>query len=544
MSHRTPSELREEAKRILEEFTGMEKIRAKDRIAIPQQEMPSQDPHARNANMYEVTYGYFEEQARVEAERCLQCRNAPCVEGCPVRIDIPRFIKHAAEGDYAASLAVIKEASLLPAICGRVCPQENQCQEYCTVGKSLKDTFRSVSIGRIERFVADWGAGLHGLPDDRLDEPNPLPPSARVDTPVITASGGPDSSGVRDVPDVKPPTGKKVAVIGSGPASITVAADVRREGHDVTIFEAFHKPGGVMIYGIPEFRLPKRIVEEEIHTLEEMGVEIRTNFLVGQTRKLKDLLEKDGYDAAFIGTGAGLPRFMSIEGENLVGVFSANEFLTRSNLMKAYDRDRAQTPIYQPRRVAVLGGGNVAMDAARTALRIGAEKVYVIYRRSRVEMPARAEEVDHAEEEGVEFLLLKNPTRILGDDNEQVVGIEVLDYELGEPDESGRRRPVPIAGSESVIDLDTVIVSIGNDSNPLITRTTPELEANRWGNITTDDNGKTSMDRVYAGGDIVLGAATVILAMGEGRKAAASINRMLAEDGNHVTGPAAEQGVT
>ncbi len=531
MSHRKPSELREEAKRILEELKGLEKIRAKDRIAIPQQEMPSQDPHERNANMYEVTYGYFEDQARAEAELCLQCRNAPCVEGCPVRIDIPRFIGHAAKGDYAASLAVIKEASLLPAICGRVCPQENQCQEYCTVGKSLKDTFKSVSIGRIERFVADWEAGLHGLPEDRLDEPNPLPPSARVDD-----AGEPDTdraidgvhAGAGGVPQVKPPTGKKVAVIGSGPASITVAADVRREGHDVTIFEAFHKPGGVMIYGIPEFRLPKKIVEAEIHTLEQMGVEIRTNFLVGQTRKLKDLLEKDGYDAAFIGTGAGLPRFMSIEGENLVGVFSANEFLTRSNLMKAYDRDRAQTPIFQPRRVAVLGGGNVAMDAARTALRIGAEKVSVIYRRSRVEMPARAEEVDHAEEEGIEFLLLKNPTRILGDEDEQVVGIEVLDYELGEPDESGRRRPVPIPGSESVIDLDTVIVSIGNDSNPLITRTTPELEANKWGNITTDENGRTSMDRVYAGGDIVLGAATVILAMGEGRKAAAAINRLLA----------------
>ncbi|HKJ86527.1 MAG TPA: NADPH-dependent glutamate synthase [Spirochaetia bacterium] len=527
MSHKSPAELRTEAVEILNGLQGMEKIRTKDRLAIPQQEMPAQDPDVRNANMFEVTYGYFEEQARVEAERCLQCRNAPCVAGCPVQIDIPRFIKHVADGDYEGSLGVIKETSLLPSICGRVCPQENQCQEYCTVGKSLKDVFKSVSIGRIERFVADWGAGLKGLPEERLQDEAPLPPSARVK--IDDQPPAPEAVAASPVPEVKPATGKKVAVIGSGPASITVAADVRREGHEVTIFEAFHKPGGVMIYGIPEFRLPKKIVEDELHTLEEMGVEIRTNFLVGQTRTLKDLLEKDGYDAVFIGTGAGLPRFMKIPGENLVGVFAANEFLTRSNLMKAYDRDNAQTPIFQPKRVAVLGGGNVAMDAARTAIRIGSEKVYVIYRRSRVEMPARAEEVDHAEEEGAEFMLLKNPTRIIGDENDRVVGIEVLDYELGEPDDSGRRRPVPIEGSESVLDVDTVIVSIGNDSNPLITRTTPELEATKWGNIVTNEFGKTSMDKVFAGGDIVLGAATVILAMGEGRKSAAAINRMLTE---------------
>ena len=529
MSHKSPAELRSEASDILEDLKGKDKLRAKDRLAIPQQEMPSQDPHARGQNMFEVTYGYFEAQAQVEAARCLQCRNAPCVEGCPVRIDIPRFIKHVADGDYEGSLAVIRETSLLPSICGRVCPQENQCQAYCTLGKSLKDTSKSVSIGRIERFVADWGAGLRGLPDDRLGEESPIPPSARVSG----AAAGDDAAGfsgsvARAIPEVKPATGKKVAVIGSGPASITVAADVRREGHEVTIFEAFHKPGGVMIYGIPEFRLPKKIVEEELHTLEEMGVEIRTNFLVGQTRKLKDLLEKDGYDAAFIGTGAGLPRFMRIEGENFVGVFSANEFLTRSNLMKAYDRDQAETPIFQPKRVAVFGGGNVAMDAARTAIRIGSEKVYVIYRRSRVEMPARAEEVDHAEEEGVDFMLLKNATRILGDENDRVTGVEIIDYELGEPDDSGRRRPVPIDGSESVLDVDTVIVSIGNDSNPLISRTTPELETTKWGNIVTDETGRTSLPNVFAGGDIVLGAATVILAMGEGRKAAASINATLA----------------
>ena len=539
MSHKSPAELRSEASDILEDLKGKDKLRAKDRLAIPQQEMPSQDPHARGQNMFEVTYGYFEAQAQVEAARCLQCRNAPCVEGCPVRIDIPRFIKHVADGDYEGSLAVIRETSLLPSICGRVCPQENQCQAYCTLGKSLKDTSKSVSIGRIERFVADWGAGLRGLPDDRLGEESPIPPSARVSG----AAAGDEAAGfagsvARAIPEVKPATGKKVAVIGSGPASITVAADVRREGHDVTIFEAFHKPGGVMIYGIPEFRLPKKIVEEELHTLEEMGVEIRTNFLVGQTRKLKDLLEKDGYDAAFIGTGAGLPRFMRIEGENFVGVFSANEFLTRSNLMKAYDRDQAETPIFQPKRVAVFGGGNVAMDAARTAIRIGSEKVYLIYRRSRVEMPARAEEDDHAEEEGVDFMLLKNATRILGDENDRVTGVEIIDYELGEPDDSGRRRPVPIDGSESVLDVDTVIVSIGNDSNPLISRTTPELETTKWGNIVTDETGRTSLPNVFAGGDIVLGAATVILAMGEGRKAAASINATLAGTADPAETPA------
>jgi glutamate synthase (NADPH/NADH) small chain len=535
MSHKSPVELRDEARTALAEIEAKEVLKTKDRLAIPQQDMPSQDPHARGQNMFEVTYGYFEEQARVEAARCLQCRKAPCVNGCPVRIDIPRFIQHVADGDYAGSLAVIKEASLLPSICGRVCPQENQCQEYCTVGKSLKDKFKSVSIGRIERFVADWDAGLHGLPDEKISEENPLPPSARgTATAGDTASESMTGGSPGNIPAVKPATGKKVAVIGSGPASITVAADVRREGHEVTIFEAFHKPGGVMIYGIPEFRLPKKIVEDELHTLEEMGVEIRTNFLVGQTRKLKQLMEDDGYDAVFIGTGAGLPRFMKIPGENFVGVFAANEFLTRSNLMKAYDRDNAETPIFIPKKVAVLGGGNVAMDAARTAIRIGAEEVYVIYRRSRVEMPARAEEVDHAEEEGVIFKLLKNPTQILGDENDRVVGIEVLDYELGEPDESGRRRPVPVEGSESVIDVDTVIVSIGNDSNPLITRTTPELEATKWGNIITNEFGKTSMDNVYAGGDIVLGAATVILAMGEGRKAAAAINRNLAGEPDPV----------
>jgi glutamate synthase (NADPH/NADH) small chain len=458
--------------------------------------MPAQDPVARRGNMNEVALGYTEDQVKLEAKRCLQCKSKPCVKGCPVAIDIPRFIGKAEEGDFAGALAVIRETSLLPSICGRVCPQEVQCQAYCTVGKSLKDPMKSVSIGRIERYVADWER----------------------------------ESGERAVPPVKPDTGKKVAVIGSGPAGITAAADLRKEGHAVTIFEAFHKPGGVMIYGIPEFRLPKKIVENEIEVLQSMGVEIRTNFLIGRTRKLQDLIEKDGYDAVFIGSGAGLPKFMHIPGENLVGVFSANEYLTRSNLMKAYDREQSDTPIYRSKKVAVLGGGNVAMDAARSAVRLGAEEVSIIYRRTEREMPARVEEVEHAKEEGVILRTLRNPKRILGDDRERVRGMELLEYELGEPDDSGRRRPVAIEGSEHEMELDTVIVSIGNDSNPLITQTAGELETNKWGNIVTDETGRTSMDRVYAGGDIVLGAATVILAMGEGRRAAASISEMLTAD--------------
>jgi glutamate synthase (NADPH/NADH) small chain len=331
-------------------------------------------------------------------------------------------------------------------------------------------------------------------------------------------------------PKVKAATGKRVAVIGSGPASISAAADLRQQGHEVTVFEAFHKPGGVLVYGIPEFRLPKVIVEREIETLRKMGVEIQTNFLVGRTRKLKDLVEKDGYDAVFVGTGAGLPKFMKIEGENLVGVFSANEYLTRCNLMKAYDDHRAATPIYRSQRVAVLGGGNVAMDAARSALRLGAEEVSIVYRRSLEEMPARQEEVHHAQEEGVHFLTLQNAQRILGDDQGRVRALETLAYRLGDVDASGRRSPVAIPGSESILDVDTVIVAIGNDSNPLLRQTTPELEVNKNGNFLVDDNGQTSMPRVWAGGDIVLGAATVILAMGQGRKAAASIHRFLSED--------------
>jgi glutamate synthase (NADPH/NADH) small chain len=468
-------------------------LKPKERRDIPQQDMPHQDPIERGKNFSEVALGYTLEQARIEALRCLQCKTAPCVDGCPVRIDIPAFVQAIADGDFEKAIKIVKRTSLLPAICGRVCPQETQCQVTCTIGKILKDAEQSVCIGRLERFVADW---------------------ERAKGVVL--------------PDVKPETGKNVAIVGSGPAGLVVAADVRRQGHAVTLFEAFHKLGGVMVYGIPEFRLPKAIVQAEIDTLESMGVTIQKDFVVGRTRKLQDLLDKDGFDAIFVGTGAGLPRFMNIEGENLVGVFSANEYLTRVNLMKAYDRDNADMPIMESHRVAVLGGGNVAMDAARTALRLGAEAVHLVYRRTEKEMPARSEEREHAKEEGIDFHILENAKRILGDDQGLVTGMECVRYELGEPDASGRARPVEIPGSEFVMDVDTVIVAIGNDSNPLIKQTTPQIETNKWGNIIADDTGKTSMDRVFAGGDIVLGAATVILAMGQGRTAAASINKLLA----------------
>ncbi len=487
------NELQREAEELLKSIDP-DNLKPKDRLRIPLQEMPAQDPQERIGNMEEVALGYSREQVILESMRCLQCRNAPCIKGCPVEIDIPRFIDYAAKGDFAASVAVIKESSLLPAICGRVCPQESQCQLYCTVGKSLKDIGKAVSIGRVERYVADYER----------------------------------EHGEAVMPEIAAETGKKVAVVGSGPAGITAAADLRKAGHQVTIFEAFHLPGGVMVYGIPEFRLPKAIVRQEIENLQHMGVTISPNFLVGRTRKLRDLIDKDGFDAVFIGSGAGLPKFMHIEGENLIGVFSANEYLTRSNMMKAYDVEKAATPMFNSRTVAVLGGGNVAMDAARTAKRLGADTVYVVYRRTEKEMPARVEEVEHAKEEGIIFRLLHNPKRILGNEKDEVIGMELLSYELGEPDDSGRRRPVPIEGSESIIDVDTVIVSIGNDSNPLLEKTTKGLDTNKWGNIIVDEELRTSMEGIYAGGDIVLGAATVILAMGQGRKAADSINKYLA----------------
>ncbi len=499
MSHDNTA-LEKEAQELLVRF-GNRPLTNKERISIPMQEMPTQPADARVQNMSEVALGYSEAQVQVEAFRCLQCANAPCVKGCPVRIDIPRFIARAAEGDFAASVAVLKESSMLPSICGRVCPQESQCQEYCTVGRSLKSVDKAVSIGRIERYVADWES----------------------------------AHGQRSIPAIAPATGKKVGVVGSGPASMTAAADLRREGHEVVMFEALHKAGGVLVYGIPEFRLPKSIVQEELDTLTAMGVRIERNFLVGRTAKVTDLLERDGFDALFIGSGAGLPKFLDIEGENLIGVFSANEYLTRSNLMRAYDRNKAGTPLYGSHKVAVFGGGNVAMDAARTARRLGAEEVYIVYRRTGDEMPARKEEVEHAKEEGVRFLYLHAPLRITGDEKGRVKQVELIRCELGEPDSSGRRSPKEIPGTEAMYDFDTVIVAIGNASNPLIEKTTKGLDVNRRGNIIVDEETcATTMKGVYAGGDIVLGAATVILAMGQGRKAAKAMNDYLAalgEDG-------------
>ena len=491
--HKTTEMLQEEAAKLWKDLDG-KTLTPKDRSSIPPQEMPSRDPIQRAHEMGEVALGYTETQARVEAERCIQCGGAPCKKGCPVGVPIPEFIKCIQGGDFKAAVDTIKQTNLLPAICGRVCPQEKQCQSFCTVGKMMKSPEKAVAIGRLERFVADWERA-----NNKITVPTPAPE-----------------------------TGKKIAVIGSGPAGLTVAADTRRAGHSVTVFEAFQKTGGVMVYGIPEFRLPKEIVSKEVENLKKMGVEFKTSFLVGRTETLEQLLDREGFDAAFIGTGAGLPKFLGIEGENLIGVFSANEYLTRANLMKAYDREHADTPLYDAKRVAVFGGGNVAMDGARMALRLGAEKVYCVYRRTRAEMPARAEEVAHAIEEGVDFHFLENPTKFIGDEKGKLIGVELLNYELGEPDASGRRKPVAIPGTEHVLDIDAAVVALGNESNPLMKQTTPDLEVNKRGNIIVDENQKTNIPRVWAGGDIVLGAATVILAMGEGRRAAASINEYLA----------------
>ncbi|MBR5840922.1 MAG: NADPH-dependent glutamate synthase, partial [Victivallales bacterium] len=433
---------------------------AKEKMAIPPQIMPEQDPKVRAHNMNEVALGFPKEAAMLEASRCLNCANKPCMQGCPVAIDIPGFLAKAAEGDFVGALSIIKATSLLPAVCGRVCPQEKQCQKFCTMGKLLKDSDKAVAIGRVERFCADYAR----------------------------------ENGLEEKVECKPATGKRVAVIGSGPASITCAADCAKAGHDVTMFEAFHKCGGVLVYGIPEFRLPKAIVQHEIDGLKALGVKIENNFCIGRTRKLAALVKEDGFDAVFVGTGAGLPKFMDIEGENLNGVFSANEYLTRANLMRAYMENKADTPFWHGKRVAVLGGGNVAMDASRMALRLGAEKSYLIYRRSEAEIPARGEEINNAQEEGVEFLLLQNAKRIIGDDQGKVCGIECLKYKLGEPDASGRRSPVEIPGSEFTLDVDTVVVAIGNESNPLIPATTEGLEVDKRGHIIV--NPETNMTSI------------------------------------------------
>ncbi|MBR6057056.1 MAG: NADPH-dependent glutamate synthase [Victivallales bacterium] len=463
-------------------------------MAIPPQIMPEQEPKVRAHNMNEVALGFSKEAAMREASRCMNCANKPCMQGCSVAIDIPGFLSKAAEGKFVEALSIIKSTSLLPAVCGRVCPQEKQCQKFCTMGKLLKDSDKAVAIGRVERFCADYAR------ENNLEE-------------AVACA---------------PATGKRVAVIGSGPASITCAADCAKAGHSVTMFEAFHKCGGVLVYGIPEFRLPKAIVQHEIDGLKALGVKIENNFCIGRTRKLSDLMQKDGFDAVFVGTGAGLPKFMDIEGENLNGVFSANEYLTRANLMRAYLENEVDTPFWHGKRVAVLGGGNVAMDASRMALRLGAEKSYLIYRRSEAEIPARGEEINNAQEEGVEFLLLQNVKRIFGDNEGKVCAVECVKYELGEPDASGRRSPVEIPGSEFTLDVDTVVVAIGNASNPLIPATTNGLDVDKHGHIIVNpETNMTSIPGVFAGGDIVLGAATVILAMGEGRRAAAGINAYL-----------------
>ncbi len=450
--------------------------------------MPEQCPNVRNKNFLEVTTGYTEEMAIDEAKRCLNCKHKPCMQGCPVSVKIPEFIAFVAEGKFEEAYQKIKETNALPAICGRVCPQEKQCESKCVRG--IKN--EPVAIGRLERFVADY-----------------------------------HMNHVEDKIEVPKQNGKKVAVVGSGPSGLTVAGDLAKKGYAVTIYEAFHTAGGVLMYGIPEFRLPKDIVQKEISNLKAMGVDIETNVVVGKTLTVDELLEDMGFDAVYIGSGAGLPHFMGIDGESLNGVYSANEFLTRINLMKGYKFPDYDTPVYVGKKVAVLGGGNVAMDAARSAKRLGAEDVYIVYRRGREELPARAEEVFHAEEEGIEFKLLQNPTKILGNEDGWVKGMEVIKMELGEPDESGRRRPVPIEGSEEVIDVDTVVVAIGQTPNPLIRKTTKGLETNRRGCIVADETGKTSKEHVYAGGDVVTGAATVILAMGAGKAAAEAIDNEL-----------------
>ena len=455
-------------------------------MSLKKHEMPAQDPNVRNKNFKEVALGYTAETAIDEAKRCLNCKNKPCIGGCPVKIHIPEFIAKVAEGDFEAAYQIIQKTSSLPAVCGRVCPQETQCESKCVRG--IKG--EPVAIGRLERFVADW-----------------------------------HNANSCDLPQKAEPNGHKVAVVGSGPAGLTCAGDLAKRGYDVTIFEALHLAGGVLVYGIPEFRLPKSIVEKEIDNLKALGVKVETNMVVGRVFSVDELMDEYGFESVFIGSGAGLPRFMNIPGENLKSVFSANEFLTRVNLMKAY-KDDARTPVFHAQRVVVVGGGNVAMDAARCAKRLGAD-VHIVYRRSETELPARAEEVEHAKEEGIVFQFLTNPTRVLEGENGMVAGIECIRMELGEPDASGRRRPVEVAGSEFTIDCDCVIMALGTSPNPLIKNTTKGLETQKWGGIVTDEHGLTSREGVYAGGDAVTGAATVILAMGAGKTAAEAIDEYI-----------------
>jgi glutamate synthase (NADPH/NADH) small chain len=456
---------------------------------VPRAKMPEQDPDVRRRNFIEVPLGLTPEMAVTEAKRCLQCKKPACVDGCPVSVSIPDFIQLIAESDFSGAANKLWERNALPAVCGRVCPQEEQCEGRCILGKKGQP----VAIGYLERFAADYER----------------------------------KNGIGNVPAVKEKTGKRVAVIGSGPSGLTVAGDLLLKGHEVTIFEAFHKPGGVLVYGIPEFRLPKEIVASEVATLEKMGADIQCNTVVGASVTIDELFE-EGYDAAYIGVGAGLPRFMNLPGENLIGIYSANEYLTRTNLMKGYLFPKYDTPIARGKNVVVLGAGNVAMDSARTAMRLGADSVKIVYRRSRDEMPAREEELHHAEQEQIEFVLLTNPTQFFGDENGRLTGMECLKMELGEPDDSGRRRPVPIEGSEYKFDCDLVVVSVGSNANPLLTNSTPNLNLNRWGNIEADPlTGKTSKPGVWAGGDIVTGAATVILAMGAGRAVANSMHDYL-----------------
>jgi len=459
---------------------------------IPRQEMPVRLPEVRNKDFNEVALGFTPELALIEAKRCLQCPKHPCVDGCPVSVDIPGFIHLVSEGDFIGAAQKIKETNLLPSVCGRVCPQEEQCEQVCVVAKIDKP----VAIGRLERFVADYER----------------------------------EQGAVELPKVAPSTGKKVAVVGSGPAGITVSYELLQAGHKVTIFEALHELGGVLVYGIPEFRLPKAIVAAEIETIKKLGAEIKLNMLIGKTRTIDALLDEDGFDAVFIGTGAGLPMFLNLPGENLNGISSANEFLTRVNLMKAY-REEYTTPIKVGKKVAVIGAGNVAMDAARAAKRVGGDdvEVSIIYRRARDQMPARAEELHHAEEEGIIFNLLTNPIRFIGSENNAVTATECIKMELGEPDDSGRRRPIPIEGSEHTVETDTVIVALGTTPRKFISETTPDLKTSKWGTFLVDEEtGKTSKKGVFAGGDIVTGSATVIKAMGAGRVAAIAINEYLA----------------